>query len=252
MFYVAKIMGFVEIANIRKYFLRCLVGKVLFCFQKSVYLQSFRNKIAMDFLTFRKRMYHLGCFNVHQVEIWEHAFDRNSLTRWCDKGLLVKLKNEYYAFPEYRQMNDFARYVANKIYRPSYISLHSALSFYGIIPEEVISITSVTTLKTNKFVNDFGTFTYQKIKRGMFFGYEPKLLSDGRAMMFATPEKAILDLLYLYPFYKTEQDMLELRFDDYFMQEDLDRSRLNDYLGRISCKSLTQRVNTMLKVYNIL
>ncbi|MBQ4407770.1 MAG: hypothetical protein II852_12280 [Bacteroidales bacterium] len=205
----------------------------------------------MDFLTFRKRMYHLGCFNVHQIAIWEHAFDRNNLTRWCAKGLLVKLKNEFYAFPEYKQVNDFARYIANKMYRPSYISLHSALSFYGIIPEEVVSITSVTTMKTNQFVNDFGTYTYQKVKRNLFFGYEPKLLQDGRAMLFATPEKAILDLLYLYPFYRTEQDMIELRFDDYFMQEDLAKDRLQNFLDRIKCKALDDRVKTMLKAYGI-
>lgn len=205
----------------------------------------------MDFLTFRNRMYHLGCFHINQVLIWEHGFDRNNLTRWCAKGLLLKLKNEYYAFPEYKQVPDFARYVANKIYSPSYISIHSALSFYGIIPEEVFSITSVTTLKTNKFANDFGTYTYQTIKRDLFFGYEPKIMSDGRAMLFATPEKAILDLLYLHPFYNTEQDLLDLRFDDYFMQEDLNRLRLQNYLARFKNKSLENRVKTMLKVYDI-
>jgi predicted transcriptional regulator of viral defense system len=137
------------------------------------------------------------------------------------------------------------------MYRPSYISLHSALSFYGIIPEEVVSITSVTTMKTNQFVNDFGTYTYQKVKRNLFFGYEPKLLQDGRAMLFATPEKAILDLLYLYSFYRTEQDMIELRFDDYFMQEDLDKDSLQNFLDRIKCKALDDRVKTMLKAYGI-
>ena len=92
----------------------------------------------MNFLTFRERMYPIGCFNINQVLLWEKDFDRNNLTRWCRKGLLVKLRNQYYAFPECRKMPDFARYVANRIYAPSYISLHSALSFYGMIPEEVV------------------------------------------------------------------------------------------------------------------
>lgn len=205
----------------------------------------------MDYLTFRQRMYHFGCFNANQVLIWENDFDRNNLTRWCAKGFLVKLKNEYYAFAEYKQVPDFARYIANKIYNPSYISLQSALSFYGIIPEEVFSITSVTTLKTNTFKNDFATYAYQTIKPELFFGYASKLMADGRAIYYATPEKAILDLLYLYPFYKTEEDMLLLRFDDYFMQSDLDLSRLHNYLDRFSCKALSKRVETMLKVYNI-
>lgn len=92
-----------------------------------------------------------GCFNINQVLLWEKDFDRYNLTRWCRKGLLVMLRNEYYAFPEFRQFPEASRYVANLIYSPSYISLHSALEFYGMIPEEVVQITSVTTLKAAKF-----------------------------------------------------------------------------------------------------
>ena len=79
-------------------------------------MQSFRNKInTMDFLTFKERMYPMGCFNINQVLLWENDFDRNNLTRWCRKGLLVKLRNQYYAFPEYRQVPDFSRYVASSL-----------------------------------------------------------------------------------------------------------------------------------------
>ena len=163
-----------------------------FCFQKSLYLQSFRNKSRkMDYLTFKERMYPIGCFHINQVLLWEKDFDRNNLTRWCQKGLLVKLRNQYYSFPEYRQVPDFSRFVANRIYAPSYISLHSALSFYGMIPEEVVQLTSVTTLKTAKFENAFGTFHYQNVKSTFFFGYEIKLMRDRRGVLFATPEKAL-------------------------------------------------------------
>ena len=196
----------------------------------------------MDFLTFRERMYPMGCFNINQVLIWEKDFDRNNLT---------KLRNQYYAFPEYRQMPDFSRYVANRIYTPSYISLHSALSFYGMIPEEVVQLTSVTTLKTAKFQNDFGTFHYQNVKTPLFFGYEIKTMQNGRGLLFATPEKALLDLLYLNPFYKTEQDMEELRLDEDFMQNEFNTERLSDYLSRIGSKALTQRVKRLLKTYDL-
>ena len=33
----------------------------------------------MDFLTFRERMYPMGCFNINQVLLWEKDFDRNNL-----------------------------------------------------------------------------------------------------------------------------------------------------------------------------
>ena len=205
----------------------------------------------MDFLTFRTRMYPMGCFNINQVLLWEKDFDRNNLTRWCRKGLLLKLRNQYYAFPEFRQVPDSSRYVANRIYMPSYISLHSALSFYGMIPEEVIQLTSVTTLKTARFENAFGTFHYQNVKQQLFFGFTAKPMTDGRSLLIATPEKALLDLLYLNPFYKSEQDMLDLRLDEDFMRSELDIEHLSDYLLRFGSKSLNNRVKVLLKVYEI-
>lgn len=205
----------------------------------------------MDFLTFRERLYPMGCFNVNQVRLWEPDFDRNCLTRWCRKGLLVKLRNEWYAFSECKQVPDFERYIANRIYAPSYISLHSALSFYGMIPEEVLGLTSVTTLKTAKFENAFGTFSYQNVKESLFFGYEPKTMLNGRTILFATPEKALLDLLYLNPFYKTEEDMEQLRLDEDFMQTQLDRDRLMQFLSQMGNHALEQRTHLMLKVYGL-
>ena len=205
----------------------------------------------MDFLKFRERMYPMGCFNIYQVLLWENDFDRNNLTRWCKKGLLEKLRNQYYAFPEYHQKPDFSRYVANRIYSPSYISLHSALSFYGMIPEEVVQLTSVTTLKTAKFKNSFGTFHYQNVKTNLFFGYEIKMMQNGRGLLFATPEKALIDLLYLNSYYKTEQDMEELRLDEDFMHDEFNNDRLVNYLARIDNKSLEKRVKTLMKVYDL-
>ena len=205
----------------------------------------------MDFLAFKEWMYPMGCFNINQVLLWEKDFDRNNLTRWCHRGLLVKLRNQYYAFPEYRQVPDFSRYVANRIYSPSYISLHSALSFYGMIPEEVVQLTSVTTLKTARFENDFGTFHYQNVKTPFYFGFEIKTMQSGRGLLFATPEKALLDLLYLNPYYKTEQDMEELRLDEDYMQNDLNRERLMSYLSKMESKTLEQKVKRLMKVYEL-
>lgn len=205
----------------------------------------------MNFLSFRNLLYPQGCFNINQVLLWEKDFDRNNLTRWCRKGLLVKLRNEYYAFPEYRQVPGFSRYVANRIYSPSYISLHSALSFYGIIPEEVVQLTSVTTLKTARFENDFGSFHYQNVKASLYFGYDIKMLSYGRGVLMATPEKALLDLLYLNPYYTTEQDMEELRLDEDYLANELDAGRLAEYATRIGSRTLDKRLSCLKRVYEI-
>jgi hypothetical protein len=76
-----------------------------------------------------------------------------------------------------------------------------APAFYGMIPEAVEQVSAVGTGKKARFENAFGTFAYQKIVSGLMFGYDVKPLPGGRTLLFAQPEKALLDLLYLYPFY---------------------------------------------------
>ncbi|MDR1975229.1 MAG: hypothetical protein LBQ31_11265 [Bacteroidales bacterium] len=203
----------------------------------------------MNYLEFKAQLFDLACINIYQIYAWKPDFDRNNLTRWVKKGYLIRLKQGYYTFPEYKSKPDFAYYFANRIYRPSYISLHTALSFYGIIPESVLQITSVTPLKTNFFKNDFGQYSYKSFKSELMFGYDLKQMSDGRVLQFAFPEKALLDLLYLYPFYDTEQEMSELRLDEIFMQNNLNTELLGDYCAKFKNKALEKRVHILLDTY---
>lgn len=205
----------------------------------------------MNYVEFHDRWQKYGCFSIRQVYAWKPGFNRLNITQWVKKGYLVKLRKEWYAFREFLKVPDSPQYVANRIYRPSYISLHTALSHYGMIPEAVMAITSVSSLKTRKIENDFGMYTYQSVKPRMMFGYEPKLMADGRAIFFATPEKALLDLLYLYPFYRTEVDMLELRLDDDFMQEDFDKDTFLSYASEVNSPALDRRIETLLTAYGL-
>jgi len=205
----------------------------------------------MSYLEFRNKMFDLGCFSSHQVYAWQPGFDRNNFVRWTRKGLLVRLRQGYYTFPEYKSKPDFALYFANRIYRPSYVSLHSALAFYGMIPEAVVQITSVTSLKTAEFANDFGTFSYKSVREELMFGYDLKPIADGRTVLLANPEKALLDLLYLYPFYNTEDEMEELRLDEDFMHDDLDRKRLESFAHKFKNNALHKRLDLLLSTYKL-
>jgi predicted transcriptional regulator of viral defense system len=205
----------------------------------------------MNYLEFKNRMFDLGCFNIHQVYAWRPNFDRNNFVRWANKGLLIRLRQGYYTFPEYKGKPDFALYFANRIYRPSYVSLHTALAFYGMIPEAVVQITSVTSLKTSSFCNDFGEYNYKSVKEVLMFGYDLKPLADGRAFQLARPEKAILDLLYLYPFYNTGQELEDLRLDEDFLQDDLDRKLLEEYMLKFENKALENRVQLLINTYGL-
>lgn len=191
----------------------------------------------------------MGCFSSRQVYAWRPGFDKNNLGRWVKKGLLIRLRRGWYAFPEYLGRPGFEFYVANRVYRPSYVSLHSALAFYGLIPEAVVQVTSVTSMKTESFTNPFGGFSYQSVKPGLLFGYELKPLAGNRSLLIATAEKALLDLLYLYPFYNTAEEMEGLRLDEGLISENVDIDTLRNFTARFGNMQLEKRVKLMLKTY---
>jgi hypothetical protein len=72
-----------------------------------------------------------------------------------------------------------------------------------------------------------------------------------KAWMLAYPEKALLDLLYLYPFYDNEEELEQLRLDEDFLNDGLDLARLRDYQQRIAMGALDDRVRKLLKLYDI-
>ena len=205
----------------------------------------------MNFIEFKSRFFDLACFGIHQVYAWHPGFDRNNLSRWTKKGLIIRLRRGLFTFPEYRDKPDFALYFASRIYRPSYISLHSALSFYGLIPEAVVQITSVSSLKTKSFTNEIGEYIYKTVKKEVMFGYDLKSIADGKAMHIASPETALLDLLYLYPEYNTVRQLSELRLDDNYLHEDFNKEMLKEFVKIFKNKALEKRVQMLFIAYGL-
>ncbi len=83
------------------------------------------------------------------------------------------------------------------------------------------------------------------------FGYDIKPIANGSSLQLAWPEKALLDLLYLYPFYNTEQEMEDLRLDEDFLLDELDLQRLEDYLLKFKSKALQKRVKLLKNTYGL-
>jgi predicted transcriptional regulator of viral defense system len=210
-----------------------------------------RIRNIMNWNTFRKQMSGLACFTTHPVYAGKPDFDRNNFYRWTKAGYLVRLRQGLYTFPEYKEKPEMAAYFAGRIYGPSYISLHTALAFYGLIPEAVVQITSVTALKTMSFTNAFGEYTYQSVRDDLMFGYEPRPFGDGYTIAYATREKGLLDLLYLYPFYNTPAEMENLRLDHESLHEDLQITQLESFLARFKSLALEKRVRLFRKVYEL-
>ena len=118
-----------------------------------------------------------------------------------------------------------------------------------MIPEAVVQITSVTSLKTTNFSNDFGEYEYKTLKEDLMFGYGLKPIADGRTLQIAQPEKALLDLLYLFPFYNSEQELENLRLDQDFMEDQISTEILDGYTAKFKNKALEKRVGLLKKIY---
>lgn len=208
----------------------------------------------MNFLQFKESLLPLVCFTTNQVLAKFPEFSQMNLTRWLKLGYIVRLRRGWFSFPEFLSNSDFVRLAANKIYKPSYISLQYALAFYGMIPETVVQLTCVTSLKTASFENAWGQFVYQNLKPSLIFGYEPFVVehpsANGQTFLMATPEKALLDFFYLNPFYKTQDDFEALRLDEDFMTDSLDRERLESYLRKFANKTLEKRIKDLLRLYD--
>lgn len=108
--------------------------------------------------------------------------------RLAKKEVLVRLKKGTYSFAFFPP-EDFE--IANFLYTPSYVSLESALNFYGILPQFPYTVTSVTPRKTKKFEAAQKEFEFVHIQKGLFFGYRKE-----NGFLIAQPEKALIDEIY--------------------------------------------------------
>lgn len=157
----------------------------------------------MKYIEIRKRLNSMGmtCFTTLDFHRATRATSRVAaqklLERYAKNGLFARVRNGLYVLSE-NQPSLWA--LANKIYQPSYISMETALSYYGIIPETTYIITSVTSKITRNFTFGNNGFLYRKIKINAFTGYRPVETGKETALV-AEKEKALADYLY-FVFFK--------------------------------------------------
>lgn len=173
--------------------------------------------------------------------------DDRRFYEWQQKGHLKKIANNFYVFQNKKLSGANLRFIANRLYRPSYLSLEFALDHYSLIPEAVFGYTSVTTRKTESFYTDIGNFYYQKIKKDLFFGYN--IINEGGInYKLAEPEKALLDFLYLRSDIKTKEHLENLRIDPLVYKEELNEQKLKNYLDHFNSKTLKDKINKLNSV----
>lgn len=172
----------------------------------------------------------------NEIKIFDYQ-----LTIWRKKGYLKKLRNGFYLFSDSKVPSE---YIANFIYAPSYISMETALFYYGILTDVPRSITSVATLKSNKFTNEMGNFIYRKIKKEAFTGY--KIVKyEQYAVKIADREKALADYFYLnLKNIKKNQDFFdELRFTEDILAKEIKWGSLKKHVKLFDNKKLVNVVD---------
>ena len=149
---------------------------------------------------------------------------RRQLSRWTRVGKIYQLRRGLYALaPPFQKVKPHPFLVANRMVRGSYVSLQSALAHYGLIPDVVHTITSVTTLRPGRWETPLGVYEFRHIKRALFFGYRLVEVAPGQQAFVALPEKALLDLAHLNPGSDDPSYLRELRLQN---MERLDLERL--------------------------
>ena len=158
--------------------------------------------------------------NIQKDKYKNYNNKNTKLTRDVKAGKLIKIKRGLYE----TNPNTPAYYLANFIYGPSYISFDFALSYYGLIPERVETVTCATFNKNKKKVYDtpFGTLIYRDVPERVFPLYVNIIEENGYTFHLATKEKALSDKLYtLNPVKNIEQMKMLLWFDLRIDEEEL-------------------------------
>ncbi len=198
----------------------------------------------MRFLEFRNALKAFPVFSYPDILKVDPAFDRRRLVEWQQQDYIRKIRNGYYIFQDTEINESMLQHLSNNIYKPSYISLDSALAFYNLIPEAVYLITGISTRKTISFETSLGNFGYRNIKEELFFGYD-LIQRSNYTIKIASPEKAILDTLYL-KLINTLLELEALRINLPIAREIIDKNTLENYLYLYHSRIMEKRVKLFL------
>jgi predicted transcriptional regulator of viral defense system len=130
-------------------------------------------------------------------------------------GDIIQLRRGVYSLGKRFQrapLNHFE--LAQKIYAPSYVSLESALSHHGCIPEGVYTVTSTSLKRSVSFSTPVGDFSYTRIPKFNFLGVER--VSVGKAViLIASPTKALADYIVSHKMGLKPKELMEfLRIEE--------------------------------------
>lgn len=167
-------------------------------------------------------------------------------------GRIIRLKRGLYVVsPQESGILLSLNLIGNVLYGPSYVSMLTALREYGLIPERVDVVQSMTTHLTVSFENQAGRFEYQHCAKDYYPIGITQRQEVGVTYLIATPEKALCDYIISTPrlplrFLKDTHTFLEedLRLDmDAFMEMDV-----NIFKQCAAVSKKQQAINNLIKL----
>ncbi len=122
---------------------------------------------------------------------------RDAVTGLLSEGVIIRIKKGLYCFGEAHRRGPLCvESIANLLYGPSYVSLEYALSYHGLIPERVFTVTSVTSGRSRVFETPLGRFSYRMLNTGRFaVGQRIETCADS-PFFIACAEKALVDKVW--------------------------------------------------------
>jgi predicted transcriptional regulator of viral defense system len=176
---------------------------------------------------------------------------KNQLSKWSQDNRIMRVgRGKYLLNKTFRKQTPSVYYIANQLLRPSYVSMHTALQFHGLIPEAVFLIQSMTPRHGRMQKTDLGTFKYHSIKQERFWGYKKYSTSDKNylqnSFFMARPEKALLDLFYSQKGEWPKERISEMRFQNL---EKINFKTLEDFKERFSSPRISRAGNNFILLH---
>ncbi|MEZ4861803.1 MAG: hypothetical protein R3C14_10860 [Caldilineaceae bacterium] len=200
-----------------------------------MYFQQVAEKLT-HLPLFESELLYAGADNPQQIQ--------RQLSDWVRAGKVEQLRRGLYTLAApYRTKAPHSYVIANHLVQSSYVSLQMALSHYDLIPEHVAVVTSVTTGRPGKWQNAYGHFSYQHIQPALFFGFYYRQVTVTQWAFMATPEKALLDLIYLTPNAESAGYIGALRLQNL---DQLNLARLAAYVDRANKPKLKRALPHIL------
>ena len=201
----------------------------------------------MKFVSLLEKVSVLPVFTVRFLAAGENlAQIRLQINRWVKDGKIIRLHKGLYTLAEpYRKVTSEPFCIANSLKQASYVSLHSALSWYAMIPEFVPAVTSITTGRPQTIETPLGRFEFRHVSKKYFWGYQQVELKFGQTAFIACPEKALLDLIYLTVGGDEIAFIEELRLQNF---EQINRMVLREFVERFQSPKLNRALDNIERI----